>query len=267
MARSSSEVFLCDPRLDCFYRRGSLKKSDIDYVVEAVQGLFRLKNVFITRDDSLERYSSLSASTVEAVCRTGKVVLTDEHQNVFTCVIEAHDSPSSNTTLHNQVVIVVNEPLVVNENFEGRLFGALKDLVLRLMPDFCYICDIGVSDYRYGKGRAGLSNGLRDLYWVNVFGPPFVELIGEDKLLELSSNCEIEKLAESEILVRLRGCDVARDEVERIKSEIGQDYFIQGIKTPDASVSSGGPLSLVKHLWSLGQGKAPLERAIAVPHF
>lgn len=213
MSRSTSESFLCDLRLDCFYQRGSLQKKEVDYIAEGIRDLFCLKDVFLisrqSRADSLEKYSGLRGSRVEAACESGQVVLTDEHQETFTCLIEAADSSTSNTVLHNEVVVVAHDQLVVDENFERRLMGFLKGLVQRLQPDFCYICDIGVSDHRYGRNRAGLANGLRDLYWVNVFGPPFIKLIGEEKLLSLSSYCEVERLAESEILVRFRGTNVS----------------------------------------------------------
>jgi hypothetical protein len=271
MADISNVVGECDLRVSFFYRRGLIDQDAVDRIVDHLRKLFQLDAIFLIsrekRSDELKNYSELSFASIQKECRSGHVVLTDERQKIFTCLVEEARSPTSNSETHNEIAVVANEPISLNANFRTRLMDFIRSVALELDSDFAYACDLPSADYRYGRNRAGLSNGLRDVYWVNVFGKPFLHLIGTDKLLTLSSADHVEKLSDSLILVALNEPRGVREQQERLKAEIGRQFFIGRVEPPRGSVSTGGPLSLVRHLWKLGQAASDAEVAREVPHF
>jgi hypothetical protein len=85
-----------------------------------------------------------------------------------------------------------------------------------------------VNDIRYGKTivPVNLKKGLPGIYWANFFGPKYVEFMTRQKInsvrsyqnLELSDGGYLMITAESPL-------QVDPDELEKIKTELGQQFF------------------------------------------
>ncbi len=69
-----------------------------------------------------------------------------------------------------------------------------------------------------------LSRGIPDIYWINVFGPRYVSLIGRDRLRAAPAH-SVEEVAEDVFVVGL--CDIERIDSEdsRLRREALKDYL------------------------------------------
>lgn len=105
------------------------------------------------------------------------------------------------------------------------------------------------------KSKLGLSIGLLDVYWLNIFGKPYIEMIGEKKLLDTPAY-KVQKLKNS-ILVQSDEefidptSALHMESAKLIRSHIGNEYFAGPV--PDDGIASGnvGCLGLIKLLFSM----------------
>lgn len=104
---------------------------------------------------------------------------------------------------------------------------ALVDLAAReavaLEANLLYGYDRRVSDDRY-RTAEGIGAGLRDVYWLNVYGPPFVDLIGAERLLSAPA---VTRSVDGHVLV------LAPDEAlttpgatAAIRAHLGEEFFV-----------------------------------------
>jgi hypothetical protein len=89
-----------------------------------------------------------------------------------------------------------------------------------------------VYDPRYGKTvvPVKLGKGLPGIFWANFFGPPYVELIGERKLLSAPGE-HVRKLSDGGVLVIATRSPLNpstranRSKRTAVRSHLGEDYF------------------------------------------
>ena len=115
--------------------------------------------------------------------------------------------------------------------------------------------------------EAELGLGLPGVYWVNLFGRPFVELLGERRLLEMSG-VTVERLPGGQIMVvgpeSLLDPVAAETVVRPLRASIGEEFFA---RMPDKSTWDG-----VKSVGDLlrqtsGEGQLKSNRAQLTPKF
>lgn len=74
--------------------------------------------------------------------------------------------------------------------------------------------------------KIGIKAGLRDVYWLNFFGKPFVDIISSEKLLNLQVSKSLEY--GDNIYVKLSDSPTeALAKKESIKTQIGEEYFVR----------------------------------------
>ena len=102
-------------------------------------------------------------------------------------------------------------------------------------------------------GRSGLGIGLRDLYWITVFGSPFTKIIKHDRLLRCPA-FEVESLAPDMIYMRVTEAFIdprqpsVRGTYQAVRDCIGERFFaktqLEARPKPPASGSLLNPLRL-----------------------
>lgn len=267
---SNGPVFM-DILLKSFIKKGDLKKETIIWIAEQLKEVFGLEKIYLVQGhnngDFLTSFDELSDTALLEAIDSKEIAICDEDRQLFDCTIQTNDSLSSITSIHNQLTLSLNEKLITDLAFKERFVLFSEVAAKKMQPDFCFICDIKYADYKYGINMAGLANGLRDIYWVNIFGPPFVRLIGEEKLLNVSSAKIVEKLGDTLIMLVLDGPDENIAQQEKLKTEIGEQYFLRCQGNSIGKVSAGGLFSLINHLRKLGRQNQKVELAETLPTF
>lgn len=113
------------------------------------------------------------------------------------------------------------------ENADWPAVRALAlDLYDLLHPAYAYI---GVSRQRH-LIRPGITYSIADVHWINFFGPPYVEMMGKEKLM--SAPChEAVMLSDGGVMLVLTpdGAESASKEgrrrAEAVKEHLGREYF------------------------------------------
>lgn len=149
------------------------------------------------------------------------------------------------------------------------MFKSISEL-LRADLSFLFGENRGSGKYfniAYGSNDAGLgvSAGLRDIYWLNYYGKPFVEAIGMHKLRELA----VFDFAETESGVFFQTTENVEDAVEvkdSIIEQLGIQYFVPRTK-PIKFADSSGFLGLAKHLLAIMRLPKDLGEAAVRPRF
>ena len=92
-----------------------------------------------------------------------------------------------------------------------------------LEANLVYGYDRRVSDDRY-RTAEGIGAGLRDVYWLNVYGPAFVELIGADRLL--SAPAETRALDGHVLVVAPDEALTTPGATAPIRAHLGEEFFV-----------------------------------------
>jgi hypothetical protein len=156
--------------------------------------------------------------------------------------------------LQNRVTVQLDSHFLEDSEFRDRMLRFADCLAVDFDVSLLYVYDPLQSDGRY-FGSLGLGVGLRDVYWLTVFGPQFVEIIGRETLLGCPA-AETRELRPNMILVRIADTyPVTRPAPEEsawqdIRSCIGEPFFArtQLEQAPDAPGSGSllNPFRLLK---------------------
>jgi len=113
--------------------------------------------------------------------------------------------------------------------------------------------------YSANDDGLGLAAGLRDVYWLNFYGTPFVNAIGIENLCELPA-FEISD-TEHGVFVRItERAEDAHDLKDVLRNQIGNQYFVpKGVHL--ASTNSSGIVAFLRHLVTIA--KLPKDLAVA----
>ena len=118
----------------------------------------------------------------------------------------------------------------------------------------------------YQSTRGGLADGLRDMYWLTVFGEAFVKLLGADRIGRIPG-ANVRSLGANDHLLSVRlsdevDCD---EECDRAREFIGVDYFVTE-PDPARPVATGNPLRALWHFFSMARSPDPVPARL-VPDF
>jgi hypothetical protein len=141
---------------------------------------------------------------------------------------------------------------LTEEAFRSRIAALAKQLAVLSHATFLRVGG-GKGYPKVSTNRLGLGAGLPGLYWINVFGPPFVRVVGKDRLLA-SPAFEVQELGDDVVYLRVSDEFSApldegwADTYRNLKAHIGQEFFV----TAGGQVSAHGVLGisdLVRLLW------------------
>jgi hypothetical protein len=182
-------------------------------------------------------WSSLGEDELAAIYRRGAISLSDAGGR-FTGGLEwnkvprrEHESFVRNTGYRqNSLTLYADMPLEAAPR--ERYLDLARAQSLALDVNYLYAYRHRLDDAQF-RTAAGIGAGLRGVYWVNVFGPPFVELIGAERLL--SAPAQTERLGPGHVLLV-----VEREEADAVAAHIGPEFFVpKGEAAPVGSGSSG----------------------------
>lgn len=181
-------------------------------------------------------WSSLADEEVDAIYARGAISLSDPGDR-FSAGLEwnrvprrEHDTFLRNTGYRqNRVTLYTDEPR--DAALRERYLDVCRSQSLALDVNYLYAYQQRLDDARFYTA-AGIGAGLRDVYWVNVFGPPFVELIGVEHLL--SAPARTERLGDRHVLLV-----VDRREKEAVAAHIGKEFFAPPAAQPAQSGTVG----------------------------
>jgi hypothetical protein len=167
-------------------------------------------------------WSSLGDEEVEAIYARGAISLSDPADR-FSAGLDwnrvprrEHETFLRNTGYRqNRVTLYTDEPR--DPALRGRYLDFCRAQSLALEVNYLYAYQQRLDDARFYTA-AGIGAGLRDVYWVNVFGPPFVELIGVEHLL--SAPARTERLGAAHVLL-----EVDRRDKDAVHAHIGKEFF------------------------------------------
>lgn len=125
---------------------------------------------------------------------------------------------------------------------------------------YCYALNTGFD--HFFTSQSGLEIGLKDIYWLNIFGPPYIEMIGREKLLSCPAY-EVREIEDKHILIQPleqvapAGDEQMRSQCNKIKDHIGRQFFVCPKIKPKYSVpNKSGIISffdLIKFFWAINR--------------
>lgn len=183
------------------------------------------------------RYRSLRDAKLTEIYAQGGIVLSDLEAGMLRASIEWNklrglDAQSFLRTrgyVQNRIAVHANARLLDDPVSKARYLELAKRLAVGFNVSLLYVYDPSSWDARYA-GKSGLSVGLRDLYWVTVFGASFVEIIGRDRLLACPAK-EVEALTSEMIFLRVTDAffdpkhPSVRESYETVRNCIGGRFF------------------------------------------
>jgi len=101
----------------------------------------------------------------------------------------------------------------------------------------------------------GLGAGLRDVYWINVFGSPYINMMGRDRLLDCPA-FEVAALPNGHVVIRATEifCDPdsppLRDVRVQIRDHLGQRFFVKRPTKPQWRIGGTNRLPFTAFLQS-----------------
>lgn len=111
----------------------------------------------------------------------------------------------------------------------GRSSGTIFVEDLRRKSEFIYVSSFVLQKY------------IPDIYWMTIFGTPYVEMLSEERLLSAPVH-KTQKLADGSILLQLTPClkDIGQDEVafekqrQLVREHLNNDAFYDPARGPEA---------------------------------
>lgn len=218
------------------------------------------------------RWSTLGDGDLAAIYGQGAIALSDERDEVFSAGLRwyrlrrggrAHAAEAP--WLQNEVELRVDAALLSDEAFREAYVRWCCEAARELSAT--YLCAYSTLAYRVRLLHAeGLGAGLRDVYWLNVFGRELRDLIGADRLLSAPA-ARTERVGPDHVLVVLDDgvlepspdgdprapSPAARAVVEPVVDHIGREFFVR----PRPEPSKPPVVGLLRGLRQLrGKGSA-----------
>lgn len=166
----------------------------------------------------------------------------------------------------NSVSIVVERERLQDPAFRDRLVAACRELASAFELNYLAAYNTEATPLTFPT-EAELGMGLPGVFWINLFGGPFVELIGEERLLAIPG-ARGERLPGGRIMVI--GPDAllepagAEEVAQSLRAAIGEQFFA---RTPDRP-SMDGLRSLGDLLeQASAEGQLQANRAQHTPNF
>ena len=159
--------------------------------------------------------------------------------------------------MQNQVSLQIAARSLDDPAFLRRYVDCAHRLARHFNVTLLYVYDPMESDARY-FGRSGLGVGLRDLYWLTVFGAPYVRIVGYERLLECPA-AAVEALTPEMISLRLTPAFPARNGAalrkasDRARAHIGEQYFAKTQLEKEPEPPGSGSLLNPFRLFRLGR--------------
>ena len=247
--------------------------SDVSDTSYARQFLAEMRQLF--RDDTIQ-ISWLGDKDAERVCpeaevspteladiySRGGIALSDTQGEMFDGGITWRKMPHSKARAfirnmgyqQNRISLEMPEQSLRAPDFLARFMLAIERMSQLFSVNYLYVWDRLEQDGIFST-RAGLSAGLKDIYWINIFGRAYVDMIGRDTMLQCSAY-EIREIGQDLILMRTSDappdthCPEHARLLTKIRSELGARFFTKQIPgTPQEKSGLIGWLEFARVLW------------------
>lgn len=212
-------------------------------LADALRRLFDVDDLVVTWTPrgGQTRTAPWSEADVEAVYALGGINLSDPGGERFMATLDWNRVPPAERAgflrnhgrRQNRLLLATDRDRVDRE----RYLDFARGQALALRVNLLHAYSPRVSDDRFGL--AGLDAGLRDVYWLTVFGPAFVELIGAETLL--SAPAETERLDGCVLVLAPEEALESREAVAPIRSHIGERHFVPAEAPKRGLLRRGGP--------------------------
>lgn len=197
-------------------------------------GLPDLRVTFLppkAREPVTRGWEELDAGELAEIYGRGGINLADPDGNLFVATLDwqrvpARERKSWEKNLgkrQNRLQLSTGKELLVDPAFRAGLVELAAAEALALDANLLYGYDRRVSDDRY-RTAEGIGAGLRDVYWLNVYGPAFVELIGAERLL--SAPAETRRLDGHVLLLAPDEALGERGATAAIRAHLGEEHFV-----------------------------------------
>jgi len=213
--------------------------------IEGLKKLFGNKDLKVQwLDNKSERlnkkeYSIMTTGEITAVYSKGAIALSDNDEKVFDAGIEwnrvrgreKEDFISSQGYSQNKILLKINSFMVKDDKFNERYIIFCSAMAKLFNVNYLY-------SYHYLHSNAmfctkfGLLTGLKDIYWINIFGIPYIKIIGSHKLLTCPA-FSVRQIDENHIIVQTTKnfIDPNSPSMEavrnHIKNHLGLEFFVK----------------------------------------
>ncbi len=251
------------------FTRSALTKFQAVYsFVEQAQKLLNVKEVtFIsiqnngeTRD---EVFSVRKEKDIDLKLESGGIYISDKDHEAFELNV-------GRVGQFEYLSLSVAEEFLDGDSFVTDFITFVHDSCVQNKADFAftYLAQPSGYDVSYLADEAALELGLRDMYWINVFGPVFTDLIGLEKLKHAPVYAAEELVPGTVSLITSPNPHSLAGK-EELKSYVGYDYFLPNGETKRVDpVIKTGIFAVLKALVSIATSEdKESKKARLVPAF
>jgi hypothetical protein len=251
----------------------NIEKVDLlEELTEITKKLFEVDDLLVTylgsngdeKEDVLSK-GSINSFMEAATQKTqfglrGELIFYDLEKTIFSTRCEwnmfnnkSRFNNNEPTYKHNEITVQFNNDFVKSIPNKDRIIDFCKKLSTTFDVDYLKVYSI--KNDRFGNmGKFDLSNGIHDIYWLNIYGMPFVKIIGRQKLL--ASPAYISEEIGSELIL-LQACEQFCDHgdhdstaiLNRIRAHIGEQFFYKSIQAKTEESGVFNVFNLFSTLW------------------
>lgn len=156
--------------------------------------------------------------------------------------------------VHNEVVLRFDTEYLAIPGTSNAVVRLCEELVARTNPNYLAFHQ-SVKERPVAWRMGGLSAGLIDIYGLNVFGPPYVELIGMDKIRKFEEVGRVKVLPTGHVLLSLcddlseAGSPLTLGLRKRAKEIVGKEFFAMADNEHEDFNRVSNVFQLIGHLW------------------
>lgn len=173
---------------------------------------------------------------------------------------------------HNEISLHFDVSRFSSKDKGNQLIYFSKNLASKFEADYLKVYNIK-NDKCGRTGKHDLSNGIHDIYWLNIFGRPFVDMIGRQKLLT-SPAWNVQEIDEERVYVQACNifCDHSQSDnasiLNKIREHVGEQYFYK-IKSVDEDKSGVFTFfDFLKAMWKAARNEDnPKAKADVCPNY
>jgi len=257
-----------DLHFDIYTRNRILSMAFFDKYLEFLKKVFSNTQIamlveFERGDPQLVPIGEVDRQEIERELDSGSIYIED----VGTSSFSTHLSEGGP---FNKISAAIDQELIGRSQFRSGYIALIKLLATVSNADlvFSYVAEAPGYDTSYGATPLSIGAGLRDVYWLNIYGREFANLIGRDKLLGLP-DCTAEALDDGSIYVQISNEPLCIHRKESVKEHIGLQYFVKNSHVPNTeAVVKTGIVALVRHLLTVsGKSSGDTAQAEKTPIF